>query len=286
MISRRLPEPLQTTRQNSPPPATVFHAITREEYHYPTHKTPYLLICNFGSCGNYVLNSEPIQTNEQLFYFANPDDELEISFDGQKTRETLLMLFDRTMVHEAMDAYERSAGYLLEHPFGDRPDSLIIPRLPFLYTAQLRKSLCNSYDNEDLMRYEVLADFIRIYCDTNRAVNAVPAEKAATRQEIYKRLVMARAFMEANLDVQLTIEQIAREALLNRFYFLTIFKAVFGVTPQQYLRRMKMDRAFQLLRKGYSVTEACQSVGYQSLGSFTNLFQKTFGCSPSKLRLP
>jgi AraC-like DNA-binding protein len=230
-----------------------------------------------------VLNNEPIQANDQLFYFANPKDELEICFEERKPRETLLVLFDRSMVYEAADAWERSPEYLLEHPFGDSREALDVPPVPFSYTNQFRASLRELCDGEGQMRHQVLSQFIGLNSDLRRTINGVPAEKASTRQEIYKRLALARAYMESNLDVSLTIEQIAREALLNRFYFLTTFKSVFGVTPHEYLRQKKMERAYQLLSLGYSVTDVCQSVGYQSLGSFTNLFKKTFGCTPSKV---
>jgi hypothetical protein len=152
-----------------------------------------------------VLNQEPIQANEQLFYFANPKDELEICFEGKKARETLLILFDRAMVCEAAASWERSPEYLLEHPFGDSGEALIIPPVPFSYTTQFRKSLKDLCDGEGLIRHEVLSQFIRLQSEVRRSINGVRAQKASTRQEIYKCLALARAFMEANVDEQLAI---------------------------------------------------------------------------------
>jgi|SRR5450432_176921 len=131
MFSSHLPEPVQTGHSSTAIPATVYHAHTRGEYHYPTHRTPYLLISNFGSCGDYRLNGEPVQANEELFYFANAGDELEICFKKQRSRESLLMLFDHDMVHEAVDAWAQSPAYLLEHPFADSRKTISIPSVPF-----------------------------------------------------------------------------------------------------------------------------------------------------------
>ena len=112
-------------------------------------------------------------------------------------------------------------------------------------------------------------------------MHRVPAVKASSRQELYKRLLLAQAFMEANVEAELTIEVIARQALLNRFYFIELFRKTFGLTPHEYLRNRKLRRAHELLAAGNSVTEVCLRVGYKSVGSFTNSFKAKFGYPPS-----
>lgn len=283
MLCHQLPEPFRTTGELTGPPTTVFHSNTRDAYHCPTHQTPYLLICNFHSCGDYVLNNEPIQANEQLFYFTNPADELEICFEEQKPRETLLVLFDKSMVHQALDFYRRSPVYLLENPSGTSQQVPTIPPIPFSHTEAFRRSLRALCENDGLLRHQVLAQFIHLYGDVCRDMQGIPAQKASTRQELYKRLVLARAFMESNVEEPITIEEIARMAMMNRFHFMATFKSTFGLTPHQYLQQRKLERAYELLGQGRSVTDVCQSVGYQSLGSFTNLFKRTFGFNPSKI---
>jgi AraC-like DNA-binding protein len=113
------------------------------------------------------------------------------------------------------------------------------------------------------------------------AMRQVPAVKASSRQELYKRLLLARAFMEANVEAELTIEVIARQALLNRFYFIELFRRTFGLTPYAYLRNRKLECAQELLQAGESVTDVCLRMGYKSVGSFSNTFKAKFGYTPS-----
>ncbi len=52
----------------------------------------------------------------------------------------------------------------------------------------------------------------------------------------------------------------------------------------QYLTAVRIEKAKELLETGTSVTEACFSVGFDSLGSFITLFKRRAGITPSEYR--
>jgi AraC family transcriptional regulator len=282
---------------NFPIMSTTIHAFSAAEYHYPAHTTPYLLVSNFGGVGDYLLNGEAIRANDQLFYFANAGDELEICYSGMRAREALLMLFDQDMVREAADAVLRPPEYVLDHPGDAAGEQVVVPGIPFGYTSAFRQLVegvrleagraggagLGGRDGlpAESFAEQVLAGFFRLYGAAHAEMRGLVAAKASTRQELYKRLVVARAYMEENVGAPLTVGQIARVALLNRFYFIELFKSAFGVTPHQYLRRKKLEYAYGLLRSGHTVTEVCHWAGFHSVGSFTHLFKRTYGCVPS-----
>ena len=67
--------------------------------------------------------------------------------------------------------------------------------------------------------------------------------------------------------------------------FRRTFQAVMGTTPHQYLARVRLKAAANLLRVGQTpVGEVALAVGYQDLSSFNRAFKKRFGCSPSVYR--
>jgi AraC-like DNA-binding protein len=78
-----------------------------------------------------------------------------------------------------------------------------------------------------------------------------------------------------------TIRDIAREAGMSHFHFIRRFEAVFGETPHQFRIREKLMEAQRLLAHGRSVTEACLDVGFTSVGSFSTLFKRNLGVTPS-----
>lgn len=116
-------------------------------------------------------------------------------------------------------------------------------------------------------------------------IDRVPAARAATRDELYRRIQGARDFMEAGLCGPLTISEIASAAAFSPFHFLRIFKQVFGETPHQYLTRRRVEHAKSLLKNtDMSVTDICLAIGFESLGSFSWMFRRHVGVSPEGYR--
>jgi AraC-like DNA-binding protein len=78
-----------------------------------------------------------------------------------------------------------------------------------------------------------------------------------------------------------SLEELGKRIGCSHFYLSRIFSAQTGQTITQYLRRLRMDRAAELLKsREYNVTEVALEVGYSSLSHFSAAFQETFGCCP------
>ena len=103
--------------------------------------------------------------------------------------------------------------------------------------------------------------------------------------DLYRRLCQAREFIEDCYARQINLERIAEQACLSPFHFLRVFRAAFNKTPHQYRIDRRIERAKELLGEGKStVTEICFEVGFDSLGSFSTLFQKRVGQPPVRYR--
>lgn len=100
-----------------------------------------------------------------------------------------------------------------------------------------------------------------------------------------RSLEQVREHIDRHYATPLTVETLAALAGLSTFHFIRAFRATFGTTPHQYLRRRRLERAKQLLATtAYPVTEVCDKVGFHSLGSFTTLFRKQTGETPAEYR--
>lgn len=79
----------------------------------------------------------------------------------------------------------------------------------------------------------------------------------------------------------ITVQQIADRLSLDRCYFSTIFKERTGLPPLQYLIRLRMEKAAELMVDyGESASTAGASVGYPDLYHFSKAFKAHFGLSP------
>ena len=75
--------------------------------------------------------------------------------------------------------------------------------------------------------------------------------------------------------------EIGREVGCSAFHLSRTFSREMGMTIPQYLRKLRMERAAELLRSGkYNVTQAAMEVGYSSLSHFSQAFCQTMGCCP------
>jgi AraC-like DNA-binding protein len=103
--------------------------------------------------------------------------------------------------------------------------------------------------------------------------------------DAFLRLCRARDMLAEVCDQPVSIHEVAREAAMSPFHFIRTFHALFGETPHQFRMRARLNRAKQLLALGNdSVTDVCLDVGFASLGSFSDLFARRVGVSPSAYR--
>jgi AraC family transcriptional regulator len=102
---------------------------------------------------------------------------------------------------------------------------------------------------------------------------------------LQRRIREVQAFLAANLDRDVDLQAISRQAALSPYYFTRQFTAFVGVPPYRYLIGLRIERAQQLLRDTeLSVTQICHRVGFNSLSHFTTTFRQHLGVSPSAYR--
>ena len=103
--------------------------------------------------------------------------------------------------------------------------------------------------------------------------------------DIYQRIVAAKVYIDENYHEPINLDQISQQAFLSRFHFHRIFTRVYKKTPHQYLTQTRLDAAkIMLAKEGISITDVCNSIGFESLGSFSTLFRKQSGYSPQYYR--
>ena len=98
---------------------------------------------------------------------------------------------------------------------------------------------------------------------------------------LYRRVVQAKLFIDNNYAEKIDLNNIADEAFFSKFHFIRLFKKIYGKTPHQYLKTVRIEKAMELLRVNVPVSETCYEVGFESLGSFSALFKRIVGISPS-----
>ncbi|HZV70463.1 MAG TPA: AraC family transcriptional regulator [Saprospiraceae bacterium] len=98
---------------------------------------------------------------------------------------------------------------------------------------------------------------------------------------LYRRIVQAKMFIDEHFHDNINLAEIADEAFFSKFHFIRLFSTIYDKTPHQYLITVRIDHAKLLLRTKMPVAEVCFEVGFTSVSSFSGLFRKLVGQSPS-----
>ena len=119
-------------------------------------------------------------------------------------------------------------------------------------------------------------------------LSLLPMLKSEKQIQTMHRIDYAeRAYLmiKNNYMYPLKMEDIAKEIHLSEKYMYRLFLKRFGLSPQQFLRKTRMEVAKELLKKqGMTVTEVAHAVGYSTLPIFSKAFTAYHGISPSALK--
>lgn len=112
---------------------------------------------------------------------------------------------------------------------------------------------------------------------------ARPAAGQVLAPEQRRRII---DFVAAAFGDKLTLDQLAGELRLSPFHFARLFKASFGVTPHDYVQRVRLDAAARALQRqgDRSIAEIADRCGFSSQSHLTTLMRRHLGTTPSTLR--
>src|ERR1043165_1666075 len=102
--------------------------------------------------------------------------------------------------------------------------------------------------------------------------------------DLYQRIAAAKVYIDENYHEQIDLESVSQQAFLSRFHFHRLFRKVYRRTPHQYITQKRLDKAKDLLSENKPVTDVCNEVGFESIGSFSTLFKKEIGFAPTFYR--
>ncbi len=106
----------------------------------------------------------------------------------------------------------------------------------------------------------------------------------ALEPESARPYARCRRFIQENYLTVRSVGEVARSCHLDPAYLSRLFRRFAHETPHEYLTRLKMDHAAELVvRQGYAVKAAATAVGYDDPYHFSRVFKRTYGTAPSRL---
>ena len=97
-----------------------------------------------------------------------------------------------------------------------------------------------------------------------------------------KKLNAAMDYIEAHLEEDFRLEEVAAGVGISDLSFRQLFYALTGMTLQEYVKNRRLSEASGALLRGCSVTDTAYRYGYQSVDGFTRAFRRWSGLLPSE----
>ncbi len=112
-----------------------------------------------------------------------------------------------------------------------------------------------------------------------------PRRQTKQRVRAAEQAERAKTFIENNYMKGITARDVASELGIDRTHFFRVFKANTGRSPEQYIMRLRIEKAKELLEAGTNtVTEIASMVGVGDVYYFSKLFKRAEGVSPTAYR--
>lgn len=172
----------------------------------------------------------------------------------------------------------QSVGITEERPYARKAISPGIPGMlhQLLDEFLLLKSGGGSYYRWVSRLYEVFDQLI---------VAKPPGPAHARDKNAYEWIKESETFMSMHYNEAISVQDVADYVGIHRSHFTVAFTKLLGISPGQYLLRLRMNNGARMLEEtDFSITEIALSLGYSDIFAFTRAFSNYYRMPPSVYR--
>lgn len=231
----------------------------------PVIRDVYVIECCTAGFGSAIINGREFPVGPGDCYFLLPGDTVIHTADRVQPRSGVFCYVEGLRV----GSYLSQAGITSENPYA--------PKEAFGPICELVEELVQRQDEADPGgRLRQVGCLYQLFGELLRHCKAEPDRSLPIRK--------AMKIIETCYPRPLSVSQIASEVGLERCYFSTQFKSHTGLSPYQYLTKLRILRAAALMEhEGLSVATAAVAVGIPP-ENFSRIFKKWMKMSPGQYR--
>ena len=152
-----------------------------------------------------------------------------------------------------------------------------------LLAAQSAASLVKDADADDEFLWHELS--VRLAARVLEVASGPLAGSENIPPSCVARVTRAVRMIDADPVAHVSLEKLAARAGLSPYHFLRTFEQVTGITPHQYVRRMRLRKAAARLKSERTrVLDVAMGCGFGDVSAFNRAFHAEFGTNPRAFR--
>jgi AraC family transcriptional regulator len=188
---------------------------------------------------------------------------------------TVLVLDPQYLANVAHESVKADRVELLPHFFQFDP---VLQQIGGLLAREMQSDVSNCSIYVDSLTTALSAHLLRQYCTVEQKIKDY--ENGLSQYKLKQSI----DYIQAHLTEDISLDDIAAQVGMSRYYFCQLFKRSTGMSPYQYVIKCRIDRAKELLlfRQDCSIADVAFQVGFASQSQFTKHFKKWVGTTPKK----
>lgn len=153
------------------------------------------------------------------------------------------------------------------------PESTPIQLIKKIYDEAQSKNITNAYQGSSLA-YQFIMELYHSLSSMDKLMEEWP-------ESVISAVLVAKNYYQEDIG----LDQMSEAAGLSRYHFTRLFKKTTTLTPIQYLTKIRVTKASELLlHTKYSLDEIAELVGYKNANYLNKVFRKLTGMSPGQVR--
>jgi AraC family transcriptional regulator len=242
---------------------------------------------------HYKLGDHDHLVTTDNYLLVNQGQQYRTSFQGVQDQEMLLVAFQPGFAEGLLHAHITPEDALLDDPFHQETASIqffqkTYPRDPVLHNlfsilrGLMDKDLSERREADlDSIYSALLVRMLEVHRGLGSEMARLGSVKSSTRKELFRRLSIARDYLDAHTGRRLSVEEVAQTACLSVHHFKRAFKDLTGMSPHRYHVLRRLEYARQYIHQGIMpIGEIGRAVGFEDCSSFIRLYRQYYGSTP------
>jgi AraC family transcriptional regulator len=272
------------------------HSEITTEASYTDQKNELSLHAVFNGSESYKIGKRAVTVFPGNFLILNEGTSYDRTIYSDSIANTFAIFFSPKFLQDFQYGFSSSDRNLLDDPIGK--DTLRLNT--FLETIYPCKGdikynllhLINHFNEnsdelllDDYIYHSLLLFYRLYYKEVLNKSKCLGALNASTRDELFKRLSVAKDFMLSNYNQDISLDDISLQACLSQTHLFRTFKQIYNCSPHQYLIQIRLDNARHMLKStNYTLNEIVNLVGFTCPSTFIKLFKNKFHFTPGTYR--
>ncbi|MCM3213761.1 AraC family transcriptional regulator [Niallia taxi] len=151
-----------------------------------------------------------------------------------------------------------------------------------LFANNDKPSYCQADIQEAQVKLELVQLLVEIYKMSQNDLQLIPAKR--TEKEIHAEMIAA--WIDDHFTEKISLERLAKERNLSKYYTSHVFKEITGFTVMEYLMGCRLNHAKYLLEvePQLTLTEIAHKSGFENISHFSRYFKEKVGNTAKKYR--